>query len=129
MAFQESDTLTVQKLLDAVLDSRIAIPVFQRSSVWGSDDVRKLLESAVRGLPLGLIVFWQPRRSVPGSVYFGSDARVPVDTDNGGPLLVLDGQQRIRSLMRALGGPDHSAAETADDGAAAKCLKIVEVVR
>lgn len=96
---------TVEELIAKAKCGEIAIPVFQRASVWGKDDVRKLLESAVQGIPLGLFVLWQPQAPIPGSVRFGTD-----DPSSGNPLLIVDGQQRIRSFIAAL-----SASEFALD--------------
>lgn len=95
--------------VDLVRDVRrglIRIPPFQRGFKWGSRDVARLFDSMVRGYPVGNLLLWQ--RSAP-------QQRLQV-----GPLTidappadeaywVVDGQQRITSIVGALAAPDNTA--------------------
>src|SRR5262245_26241081 len=67
---------------------RLAVPHFQRVLVWDSSSVALLLESLYHSTPCGSIVFWKP----PNAGTLGVPLTVNGDT------LIVDGQQRIRSL-------------------------------
>jgi hypothetical protein len=80
-------------------DGRLQLPDFQRSYVWGDDDVRGLIASIAKGFPVGALltletgsqVAFKPRllEGVPHK---------QVEPDE----LLLDGQQRITSLYQAV---------------------------
>jgi len=54
-----TSSLTIIQILGDVYNRRIRIPDFQRSSVWGPDDVAKLLDSIYKGYPLGSFLLWE----------------------------------------------------------------------
>lgn len=87
---------------------RIRVPAFQRSFVWDASDIRKLFDSIWRGFPIGTLLLW--RREAPAErVEFGPVAiDAPAFPD---ALWVVDGQQRVTSLVGALtadpAGVDH----------------------
>ena len=60
------------------LGHKLIVPAFQRSYVWNVKQASEFVDSMLRGLPVPAIFFYD-------------------DTDNG-RLLVVDGQQRLRSL-------------------------------
>lgn len=84
----------------------LRIPPFQRGFKWSSRDVIALFDSIVRGYPIGNLLFWQ--RSAPAQrLHVGplSIEAVAVDV----AYWVVDGQQRITSLVGALAAPDDTA--------------------
>src|SRR2546422_36260 len=84
------------------------IPHFQRGLVWGTDAVSLLLESLFFGTPCGLIILWEPREPLQHGI--------PLAASDVFRYLVVDGQQRIRSLHGAL-TPESARSELdAEDG-------------
>jgi hypothetical protein len=81
----------------------IRIPSFQRGFKWESGDVVELFDSLLRGYPVGNLLLW--RRPAPAA-----HLRVgPLDIDApalDSALWVVDGQQRIISLVGALAAAD-----------------------
>jgi hypothetical protein len=100
---------TIMSILNEVRDQEIVLPAIQRDFVWSEEKVEKLLDSIMRGYPIGIALLWETyediqyrpfiRDFVPGNLYSYSDNRA------GRKLkLVLDGQQRLQSLYSALFG-------------------------
>lgn len=85
-------------VLFADIDSgRIKVPMFQRDFVWSGAQTAKLIDSIIKGFPIGSFIFWQSRDGLRHIRNIGN-AQLP-DTPKGEPsLYVLDGQQRITSL-------------------------------
>jgi hypothetical protein len=76
---------------------RIKIPMFQRDFVWSDAQTAKLIDSIIKGFPIGSFIFWQSRDGLRHVRNIGN-VKLP-DTPKGEPsLYVLDGQQRITSL-------------------------------
>lgn len=94
-----NDQLKIQELVRLADDGRIRVPQFQRSFRWGADDVLALFDSILRGYPFGSLLLW--RRSAPAEhLKVGAisiDAPAVPDA-----LWVVDGQQRITSLVNAV---------------------------
>lgn len=94
---------TKRELTDLLRQCRsglIQIPEFQREWVWTEDRVRGLLDSVIRGYPIGTLMILDA----------GSDAnfeyrpiagRSLVDELENPKFLLMDGQQRITSLYQA----------------------------
>ena len=94
-------------LLKRAKEGRLRVPRFQREFVWKRQDIAALFDSIARQYPIGTLFLWggQP---------------VPRSRDHIGPLrlseyegetwLVLDGQQRLTTLVGVLlaGEPTHS---------------------
>lgn len=96
------ETWTVEDLLSRY-DS-LGLPHFQRGHVWNTDAVALLLESLFYDTPCGTIILWVP----------ASPKKVGVPLPGGRAEhmrhLVLDGQQRIRSIHDVLTDIDQAAA-------------------
>lgn len=108
MIVNESMTLTVQEVLDLV--PRLGIPHFQRGLVWGNESIAALLESLYLETPCGSFVFWSPEDCASKGVPL--DGRRCTDIQ----YLIIDGQQRIRSLDAAFRGLPEGLDEDAEDG-------------
>lgn len=75
-----------------------AIPHFQRGLVWNASAVASLLESLYLGTPCGSFLLWE-----------ASDVKahgVPLADGAAPRYLIIDGQQRIRSLRSVFAGDD-----------------------
>ena len=87
------------------------IPVFQRGLEWHSSDVVDLFDSIYRGFPIGSLLLRRASASA-GDVKIG-----PVTifgAESTAALWVVDGQQRLTSLVGGLGRPGPLPA-TPDD--------------
>jgi Protein of unknown function DUF262 len=71
---------------------QMAIPHFQRGLVWDPGSVALLLESLYFGTPCGSILLWRPKHPREHGVALGKRPEY----------LIIDGQQRIRSLHDVL---------------------------
>jgi hypothetical protein len=90
------------ELVEWALTGRIRIPRFQRPFRWEKDDIRQLFDSIFRGYPIGNLLMWR-RPASAGSLEIGP---LVIDTPRTSDALwVVDGQQRITSLVGALAAP------------------------
>ena len=83
-------------------DGVLALPPIQRSAAWNPKQVVEIWDSVFRGLPLGAFML-QRRAAQKPAIGLGADARSearPAGWD------LLDGQQRVRSLLLGMYGPD-----------------------
>jgi hypothetical protein len=94
-----NDQLKIQELVALVHEGRIRVPEFQRSFRWTADDVLDLFDSILRGYPFGSLLLW--KRAAPAARL--TVGAISVDAP-GVPdaLWVVDGQQRITSLVNAV---------------------------
>ncbi|HLK40136.1 MAG TPA: DUF262 domain-containing protein [Polyangiaceae bacterium] len=96
-----AEARTIEDLIDEARKGRLRIPRFQRGLKWQADDARLLLDSIYRGYPIGTLLFWQTK-ALPAQLSFGT---VIVDADaRADAWWVVDGQQRVTSLVRVLLG-------------------------
>jgi hypothetical protein len=92
-------TIDVEQLARWAWEGRIRIPHFQRPLRWQRDDVVKLLDSIVRGYPVGSLLLWR-RPAQAEMVQLGALRLAAPQLPNA--LWVVDGQQRITGLANAL---------------------------
>ena len=102
---------TLFGLLSQIERDEIVLPAMQRPFVWKEDRIYRLIDSPLRGFPIGAVMLWrtstvQRFRRLPRDV----DAELPeifnfeTSTDTGNKYLVLDGQQRLTSVFSAFKG-------------------------
>jgi len=104
--------LPLYKLLDD-LNRTIYLPHIQRPFVWGEDQVRKLLDSLLRGYPIQTLLFWRTREEIRAR-RFMDDVKRDVELhslydsqasqEGRERLFVLDGQQRLQALRTLFDG-------------------------
>jgi hypothetical protein len=96
-------------VLNEIESRNIVLPAIQRSFVWNEEQTERLLDSVMRGYPIGIALLWDTHEDIQYRDFvadFRSDAPL-VYKDNPGRRrlkLVLDGQQRLQSLFIALKG-------------------------
>src|SRR3989337_4470904 len=78
----------------------LPLPEMQRRYVWRSTRVRDLLDSLYRGYPSGAILLWETDEAVPLQEFAVSQQRNPYQSTR----LLLDGQQRLTSLLAVIRG-------------------------
>ncbi|MGM0578738.1 MAG: DUF262 domain-containing protein [Myxococcota bacterium] len=74
------------------------IPAFQRGAVWDSAGSARLLESLAGGMFIGSLLVWEADEAQDGAVPLRADT---AEGPNGRRMLI-DGQQRLRSLLDTL---------------------------
>jgi len=77
--------------------SRTKLPMFQRDFVWDKVQTAKLLDSIIKGYPVGTFIFWKTRDRVRHYRDIGNIS-LPEPPTGDAIQYVLDGQQRITSL-------------------------------
>lgn len=102
---------TLFGLLSQVDRDDIVLPAMQRPFVWKEDRIRRLVDSLLRGFPIGALMLWktstvQRYRRLPRDVDTETAEVFTFETssDTSNKYLVLDGQQRLTSLFAAFKG-------------------------
>ena len=90
----------VEDLLHDVELGRIGLPDLQRPFVWPDSKVRDLLDSMLKGYPVGYIMLWSSPEEYENSKHIGDNEKAYKEPDD----LVIDGQQRLTALLAALHG-------------------------
>ena len=95
-----TEVIFLGRLVERVVAGKIRVPRFQRAFVWSQADLRQLLDSVLRGIPIGSILVWDTERHVESTPRIG-----PVEITSRPQGLVgylLDGQQRVSTLVGTL---------------------------
>src|SRR5207245_1745992 len=87
-------------LIEAIDRGEILLPEIQRAYVWKGPQVTKLIDSLYRDYPSGQILLWDTADLPVTKVIEGVE--IQPGSQNGHPKIVLDGQQRLTSLYKAL---------------------------
>lgn len=90
----------VKTLLDDVKNGKIGLPDLQRPFVWKDNKVRELLDSMLKGYPIGYIMLWDSPDNYDKKGSIGTDDKMFKQPDD----LVIDGQQRLTALLASLYG-------------------------
>ncbi len=81
----------------------IQIPQFQREFVWSIQKSANLLDSIIKGYPIGTFIFWKTGERFRSVKKLG-DKELPSPRKGEKTSYVLDGQQRLTSLFAVLKG-------------------------
>jgi uncharacterized protein with ParB-like and HNH nuclease domain len=90
-------------LLSDIEKGEIKIPQFQRDFVWSIQKSAALLDSIIKGYPIGTFIFWATKDRF-RSVRDLGNIKLPDPKEGEVVSFVLDGQQRITSLFATLKG-------------------------
>lgn len=90
----------VGNLLADVLNGRIGLPDLQRPFVWADAKVRDLFDSMMKGFPVGYVMLWASPADYVNTKNIGVGEKQFKRPDD----LVIDGQQRLTSLLAAMTG-------------------------
>ena len=107
MRYTEHHILFISRILEDARNGGLALPKFQRPYVWDDKDVCDLLDSLLRGIPIGTFLLWggwSRGASIPIDRVRGFQCSALDSTGaalNTCPTLVLDGQQRLTALLIA----------------------------
>ncbi len=93
----ENPSKSYEALFADIDQGRIKVPIFQRGFVWGKVQTAQLIDSLIKGYPIGTFIFWKTYEELRHIRNIGN-VTLP-DVPKGEPVhYVLDGQQRITSL-------------------------------
>lgn len=103
---------TVARVLDQI-NRAYFLPAIQRPYVWQPDQIVALFDSLLKGYPISSFLFWEiaPEHRDDWEIYkfienfvHGDTHNELVEPDGRDVVLVLDGQQRLTSLLVGLRG-------------------------
>jgi hypothetical protein len=96
----KNETLKVSQLIDDYRAGRLVIPEFQRAYVWRKNRAPKLIDSLYRSFPVSALLCWQ------GADSARERGSGPKPTFGRNMSWLIDGQQRVITLSRVMGGDD-----------------------
>lgn len=99
------DSKKYSELINEIEKGIIKIPKFQREFVWNIDKTAELLDSILKGYPIGTFILWQTDERISGIKNVGN-LPIPETPEDSKVQYVLDGQQRITSLFAAYRGAE-----------------------
>lgn len=87
-------------ILADIRSGRVGLPDLQRPFVWRDSKVRELLDSMMQGFPVGYVMLWSAPEGYENTSNIGlGDKAYKRPSD-----LVIDGQQRLTSLLASVMG-------------------------
>lgn len=96
MAQPSARTFPLAQLVDLLRQGSVRVPHFQRGLRWKTADAVSLLDSVLRGFPIGSLLLWR-QRAAAGEVRLGGVViHAPEQTE---ALYVVDGQQRVTTFL------------------------------
>jgi hypothetical protein len=103
MKLPEPQTRTFSGLISEIEKGQVKIPQFQRDFVWSIQKSAGLIDSIIKGYPIGTFIFWKTKERLRSIRNLGNV--VLPEADKGESIdYVLDGQQRLTSLYACLKG-------------------------
>ncbi len=114
MNLPEPQSLTFSSLMSDIEKGITKIPQFQRDFVWTKEKSAKLLDSIVKGYPIGTFIFWKTKEELRALRNLGG-FDLPTTPDGDYIQYVLDGQQRLTSLFASLKGLTVKREDHEDD--------------
>jgi len=106
------DKRKVVGLVEQAYDGKICLPNFQRDFVWTREEVADLVRSIVRGYFIGSLLLLRCDPAKPPFAPIRLRGAKEWEAEPSPELLILDGQQRISSLIYALTAPDLSLKDS-----------------
>jgi len=90
-------------IVDNINNGIYQIPKFQRNFVWSKEQTAKLIDSLLKGYPIGSFILWKTNERLKSLKKIGGVVLKEAE-DNQYIYYILDGQQRMTSLYLALEG-------------------------
>ena len=98
-----NSTENYSQLKKKILNGTLEVPKFQRNYVWSIKESAKLLDSIIKGYPIGTFILWKTNIEFNTIRYIGNIELKGIRKGDY-RYLVLDGQQRITCLYAAFKG-------------------------
>jgi len=92
----------LKDLIMEVESGKLGLPELQRGYVWKAKKVRDLLDSMIKGWPIGYLMIWDSSDDPNKSKQIGTDNKAYSAPKS----LVIDGQQRLTSLFAVMRGKE-----------------------
>lgn len=99
MARSKGENYKINELAILAREGKLRVPEFQRSFRWETSDILALFDSILRGYPVGSVLLWKKKASAKRITLGALTLDAPSIPD---ALWVIDGQQRITSLVNAV---------------------------
>lgn len=103
MNLPEPQSLNFSSLMNDIEKGIIKIPQFQRDFVWSKEKSAKLLDSIVKGYPIGTFILWKTKDELRALRNIGG-IELPRTPKGDFIQYVIDGQQRLTTLFASLKG-------------------------
>ena len=100
------DKKKISLLVERAHEGSLCLPNFQRDFVWSRDEIADLLRSILRGYFLGSLLLLDCDPKNPPFAPMALRGAKPASVELRPNQLVLDGQQRLTSLLYALYAPE-----------------------
>jgi uncharacterized protein with ParB-like and HNH nuclease domain len=84
--------MKINELLSDIEKKDLVLPEFQREYVWNRDQAKKLMDSLMKGYPVGSLLFWKTDN--PPELKNIDSLPEKLGTID----VILDGQQRLTTL-------------------------------
>ena len=95
-----TEVMFLGKLVERIAAGKIRVPRFQRAFVWKQADLLALLDSILRGFPIGAILVWDTEENIESTERIGP---LKTNPSPGGVVgYLIDGQQRVSTLVGTL---------------------------
>lgn len=99
----EPQSKNFKTIMNNIETGKIKIPQFQRDFVWSVKKSARLMDSIVKGYPIGTLIFWKTQERLRTVKNIGG-TDLPEPPEGEYVDFVLDGQQRLTSLYASLKG-------------------------
>jgi uncharacterized protein with ParB-like and HNH nuclease domain len=93
----DSHNKKYESLFVEIDTGQIKLPMFQREFVWDKERSSKLIDSILKGFPIGTFIFWKTKDVLRSYKEVGNH-KLPTTPQGDYVQYILDGQQRITSL-------------------------------
>jgi hypothetical protein len=103
MLRSKPDSIDIDTIKYQLEQGELKVPQFQRDFVWSIDKSAQLMDSIVKGYPIGAFTFWKTKDRLRSVKNIGG-LTLPDSPLNDFVNYVLDGQQRITSIYACLKG-------------------------
>lgn len=107
MKLPQTSSVGFNAIVSDIESGQVKIPQFQRDFVWSVSDAAKLMDSIIKGYPIGTFIFWKTKEQL-RSVRNLGDIELPMPEEGDFVNYVLDGQQRLTTLFACFKGAEVS---------------------
>ncbi len=103
MQLPQPSAQPLSSLLHQIETGVLKIPQFQRSFVWDRHRSARLVDSLLKGYPIGTFILWKTKEELRSIRNLGN-APLPATPEGDYIQYVLDGQQRLTTLYATING-------------------------
>jgi len=108
----QTSAVGFKSLVSDIESGQIKIPQFQRDFVWSVAKAAALMDSIIKGYPIGTFIFWKTKERLRSVRNLGGIELSGHQKKGDFVNYVLDGQQRLTSLFACFKGAEVSRADS-----------------